>query len=418
MKRSFFILIALCAALCACAVAENSENPAADRAREIERFLTGVYSAAEVPAIYADELSGDYDMIARADEEGRSYVLAIRKAEAPPLPEGVFQDETSEGGWGEPLITLSWRLGVRDEDREMSDVLYSFENLTGAMIQAFDDYKTILILPNTNKRPATIPQAEDILEVMTEEGRERIEYRLEHGFVVPDKTQWKISVDIHNKDTYLAGVTYVPTAFYLNLTGDMESLPQRIEKAKVPKKSVKVKSLFENGVRLSKGYECYYLMSNKKGAAGYFRFSPDKGSPTWHYNLTAYNEIMEAVRASAGVVPEILSVGNLASATLEWPSGGLGLNDGAPPQSQTITDAKSLNQLKKLFKSVKYTGASKCPFSAFLTLTRKNGKNTTMALATDSCNMACMDGLCFEYGTSQKKLLALFSQIDTKRHDE
>ncbi|MDO4546884.1 MAG: hypothetical protein Q4D04_02165, partial [Clostridia bacterium] len=203
---------------------------------------------------------------------------------------------------------------------------------------------------------------------MTANGRARIQYRMERGFVAWDNSRWQISVQVHNRDTYLAGVTYVPTAFYLNLPEDMKNLPKRIEKAKASKKSVKEKGLFEAGAGLSIKSEAYTLYTNKNGVKGYFERTTSKGKETWHYDVRAWSRIMEIAQDHANVKPEILSIGNLESATLEWPSGDLGLYDGTQPQSQTIADAKSLNKLKKMFGNVKYGSGSGCPFSAYLTL--------------------------------------------------
>ncbi|MDO4546885.1 MAG: hypothetical protein Q4D04_02170 [Clostridia bacterium] len=139
-------------------VFESPQNPALNFAMEIEQYLQGSYSTVEVAALYNVELAEDYHLIERSDEAGRSYILACRKASAPPLPEGVIAEEKTSGGWGEPLNTLAWRLGVSNEDGNISGgALYTFTELTDALIES--SYCPILQnAPSPSLKPKIYPR--------------------------------------------------------------------------------------------------------------------------------------------------------------------------------------------------------------------------------------------------------------------
>ncbi len=78
-------------------------------------------------------------------------------------------------------------------------------------------------------------------------------------------------------------------------------------------------------------------------------------------------------------------------------------------KNQTITDSTALSALEKLLTDVtEYRGGTACPFGAFLTLTMQNDA-ITLAVATDSCCVYMVNGVCFSYvGNDNSELFQLF----------
>jgi hypothetical protein len=67
-------------------------------------------------------------------------------------------------------------------------------------------------------------------------------------------------------------------------------------------------------------------------------------------------------------------------------------------EDHTVTDPETLDLLENLLTSAtRLQVVTKCPFAALLTLQLDGGEPVRIALATDSCRVYMVDGVCFEY---------------------
>ncbi len=79
-------------------------------------------------------------------------------------------------------------------------------------------------------------------------------------------------------------------------------------------------------------------------------------------------------------------------------------------EDHTVTDPDTLDQLEELLASAtRLQVVTKCPFEALLTLQPDGGEPVRIALATDSCRVYMVDGVCFEYACKDNgELFGLF----------
>lgn len=81
-------------------------------------------------------------------------------------------------------------------------------------------------------------------------------------------------------------------------------------------------------------------------------------------------------------------------------------------QSISLTEPEKLQQLESLLSgSTKLLMGAGCPFGAELALTLADGKDCTIALATDSCGTWRSQGVYFEFGSVSKPLFDLFGIV-------
>jgi len=79
---------------------------------------------------------------------------------------------------------------------------------------------------------------------------------------------------------------------------------------------------------------------------------------------------------------------------------------------QEVTDRKSLRKLEKLLSSGKHIRGSGCPMGkAILTLRRTGKKDICVTVATDSCAVFRLNGVCYDYGSIENadKLRKIFN---------
>lgn len=98
-----------------------------------------------------------------------------------------------------------------------------------------------------------------------------------------------------------------------------------------------------------------------------------------------------------------------------------------PEQTQQITDPARLAQLEALFTAAKGMSGSGCPFTGELVLTRGDGEQITLHLATDSCDsMVLGTSVSYDYGpgespdgegsvNKQQEMISIFDQIKWAR---
>ncbi|MBE5925045.1 MAG: hypothetical protein E7271_11420 [Lachnospiraceae bacterium] len=98
----------------------------------------------------------------------------------------------------------------------------------------------------------------------------------------------------------------------------------------------------------------------------------------------------------------------------------LGLTDGQTYHLRCDNPLIISQILGAIYSGVEEKGQSSCPFDAMMYLSMKDGRGAYIQLATDSCSMYMMDGVCYSYSEESNenfwKLIKEFDMVNEETH--
>ena len=379
-------LAALCALvmLCGCAAAEDS---AREYAAWIEEMLPdAAFEDVQIPDFCAQALGADYALIARSDARYGSYVACVRRSDVPALPETATVE--SGGAFSEKGYTRRWTL--KDGER----VLYDFVLADGVELTAFDGGARLIV---TFGEGSTLPfEASDsrILEAASPEGRARMAYRRDHGFVEEDKSRPQLALMVHDVESWRAGATDQPTTFYLDV-----DVPQDLTRSRtLTGAEAERYGRVPIGAYLCEGESRRELAVSGAGVKGVIQYDPLRIAEAG----PGYDALLNRAEAALGYRPgEMDFLGKRSvRATFEWQAGSARTEDGIAhwaAGSKALEDAEGLRRLDALLNGADFTlGSVNCPSPAFLTLEYDDGSEASLAVAINSFSLFFYRGVCFE----------------------
>jgi len=385
--HKYLILLLVFACLCTIAHAETAREYAA----WLEEVLPdAAFTDAEIPIFVTEYLGADYDFIARSDAKYGSYIAGVRKSSAPELPEDTF---ITSGG---TFYTQVFR--VLDESGK---VYYNFILGDGVNISAYDGLKH-LVIHIDESQPEYIPFARHGSIIFTAANptlRAQMVYAREHGFDAEDKSRPQLCMYVHNIDTWRAGATDQPYAFYLNLDVPEDLMGETfLEEAELIQFTRIPIGLYvrEDGDYLNER-ELVVSQSGMKAV--------ETNNPHRLYEAgPGYDALVNLAAEVLGYRPGDMGFLGKKSirATLEWQD-----------NSVCIEDAEKLRQLDEMFSKADFSvGSVNCPSPCFLTMEYADGSSASMAVAINSFDLFFHNGLYFTAGNGE--LLDLF---DLKEED-
>ena len=386
MKKSL-ILMLVCILICSVVRAETAREYAA----WLEEVLPdAAFTDTEVPDFVTQHLGADYDFIARSDAKYGSYIAGVRKDSAPELPEDAY---VSIGG-----TFHSQLFQVLDH---ADNIYYNFILGDRVQISAYDGLEHLIIHLDENQ-PQYIPFAPRgniMFTAADAKLRTQMVYAREHGFSAEDKNRPQLCILVHNIDTWRAGATDQPYAFYLDvdmpedLTGNkfLEE-DELIQFTRIPIGLY----IQEDGDSLN---ECNLVVS-PSGMKAVETNDPHRlyeAGPGYDTLVNLATEVLDYRPGEADFLGK-----ESIRATLEWQDG-----------SVCIEDPGKLDKLDAMFSRADFTvGSVNCPSPCFLIMEYADGSSASMAVAINSFDLFFYNGLYFTAGDGE--LLELFNLEEEK----
>jgi len=376
--KKFLIFVLTFILICATGQAETTREYAA----YLEEVLPdAAFTDIEVPGFVTDHLGKDYDFIARSDAKYGSYIAGVRRDSAPELPEDAY---ASIGGTFHSQV-----FQVLDN---AGNIYYDFILGDRVQISAYDGLEHLIIHLDENQ-PQYIPFAPRgniMFTAADAKLRAQMIYAREHGFSAENKNRPQLCMYLHSIDTWRAGATDQPYAFYLDidmpedLTGEkfLEE-DELIQFTRIPI-GLYVR---EDGDYLN-GRELVVSQSGMKAV--------ETSDPHRLYEAGPDYDILVNLAAEAlGYRPgeaDFLGKDSIR-ATLEWADNSVYIEDPG--------------KLDAMFSKADFTvGSVNCPSPCFLTMEYADGSSASMAVAINSFDLFFYNGLYFTAGAGE--LLDLF----------
>lgn len=378
----------------------------AESAREYAAYLesalkNAAYQDAQAPDFVQENLGADYDIAARTDAHYGSYIACSRKDSAPQLPEGVHQEGYFSGESG--IFRLVDGKGK---------VCYEFVLRPGVDVRQFDDGRHIIITIDENSG-AYNPFSQSgnmIYHAADPERRSRLAYAEKKGFSMEGGN---ILVNIHNKESWHAGATREPIAFYMDFDAPETLFGDRYLE----------KEMFTDYARIPIGI--YY-----QNGEAYCEFVISEGGvygvEDWEEGRLysagpGFQVLLNEIESMLGYRPGNLDfIGKTpVRASFEWQAGETQADKGNGYEicrwnagAVSIDDALALKKLDELIKTADFTiGSVNCPSPAFMTVEYSDGSCASFAVAINSFDLFFRNGVLF---TTDEDILDLFSIRETE----
>lgn len=224
----------------------------------------------------------------------------------------------------------------------------------------------------------------------------RAESVLENGFSAEDKNHPQLCIELHNIDSWRAGVTNQPKAFYLDIEESEALLGEKfleevelISYTRIP-----------IGLYLKKGKSYHALVISEDGIKAVETNDPHRlyeAGPGYDTLVNLATEVLGYRPGEADFLGK-----DSVRATLEWQDG-----------SVCIEDPGKLDKLDAMFSRADFTvGSVNCPSPCFLTMEYADGSSASIAVAINSFDLFFYNGLYFTAGDGE--LLELFNLEEEK----
>lgn len=375
MKRLAVLLI-FCMLLTGCAMAKSETNPAMvnenlnaeitdadetnetssiedeEQKREIIEFLEQFENELSFDDMddsdmeaYVGTLAESYDFMGRETEDGIGYILGFKKVESSLL------DSLSIYEIDDYIEADIW-----SEQEEKYKTVYEFKNISVLARGNYHDggVNEILYL-----------QPKDM--GMPEELEDAFRYRYCYGI-----REYEYVEDVLSR-----GVRFTPPDTEAYLAVDRyENGIQMWEYVTVSEEEEK--EILESDEVIEPELYGYYGLEFFVSQKTYEEMEIEKGEITLPALKIAESRCRFKVR-------ELSEIHDIIEAGLElyaWDEE----NEEMRMITETITDPDKIKELEGILTSPKESGEGKCPYTGILTLTRQDGEEITISLATDSCD--------------------------------
>lgn len=314
----------------------------------LEKFtpeLTFTPMEAEDAKAYGELLVENYDLAGRMTEEGFGYVIAIPKEGALPYGDWSFF------GIDDYIAAERW-----NSQTGSYESVGTFPNIT-AVYQG-EGNRILYLQPKDYVMPDELQQAFYYQYCSGAEGIRHLQDMSERGvrFSPPDNGAY-LSVE-----RYEHGVCYVE---YIPLT-------QEEEREIIESEEVISPVLYGNyGIQFYVSEDTYENEEVQEGRITAPALSIAK--ERCRFEIVNPSEIYDIAKAELKMKLREYDK-NTGSMAREW------------EESETLSSPEDLKELESILSSSEPVFEGKCPYSAILTLTRKDGKEIVLQLASDSCD--------------------------------
>jgi len=387
-------------------IAVFAANACAESAKEYAQWLeealpNAAYQDAQIPEFILQNLSADYDIVARMDAHYGSYIACARKDSAPKLPDDIICESYGSFETGKYRIA-----------DEKGNIYYDFVLKNGVSMQAYDGAQHIIVTIDENPGAYNPYSANGnmIYHAADPMRRSRLAFAEKKGFSMEGGN---VSVYIHSRESWQAGATKEPTSFYLNTASPENLFGERYLEREVYQSYDRIPI----GVYYHNGDTFYEFVVSEGGVYGL-----EGGEPRRLYSAgPGYQAILDEIEAKLGYHPADFGyIGKTpVRASFEWQAGEMSVESSSGKKITewdagvvSIDDAAKLEKLSALIKSADFTiGSVNCPSPAFMTVEYADGSNVSFAVAVNSFNLFFRNGVMF---TTQEDIIDLFGIRETE----
>lgn len=375
------------------ALAEEG-NSAREYAQWLESALPGAaFEDAELTAPCVEALSAAYDFVGRTDAVYGSYLCGVRRMSAD--AKWRVETEFSPDGIEETLLDENGEERFRFSVDDLSQVCFT------------EDCRAMVILMENSNG--------EVFRAMDAQGRAQLAWRAEKGFDAEDRSRPHLVVEVHNLDSWTAGVTNQPTGFCLNIGEPKDLLGEKsMPRAEAAEKF----TIIPIGVYLRQPDGSYWeLVLSADGQKGVL--TEDR----LYLAGSDFDLLLDRAEAVLGYRPGDMDFTEKQSvrAVCRWQAGSVRVDDGGVEQQQSwdagelvLTDAEKLRALDAMLAGADFTvGSVNCPSPFFLTLEYADGSSASLAVAVNSFDLFFYRGECFEIADAE----AFMSLFDLKNSE-
>lgn len=304
---------------------------------------------------YGSAIKDSYDFIGRVAEDGYGYVLGFKKGEKDP-----FAD-----------YSYCWKDGEFTVERVNEETFEETTMFTLPDIENFsigEDNAILYIQPKDMEEPGNISLAFSHKYGSGESGRMYLEGAVEHGirFTPPDSGAYLEVYRYENGNRRWE---------YISLTEEEEKLLRISDALILPE------WYGHMGLKFIVSEETY----------------DETGEETWAITDEALNIAEERCNFVAMDISEIRDIKEAKLEMNVWDD-----VDGEKKIEILVTEEEILKELEEIFSGAEVFHEGNCPYTGILTLTRKDGKELVLQLATDSCD-GFVYGSCGFYSVGKEK---------------
>lgn len=415
---------------------EPGQEVAADRHRIdaymnlVENYMEGSFRdmGAEETKELSEFLQGHYDVVGRTDGENMSYYIAVRREDAP-----VY--ENLDG------LDISWVSGA-DTENENLRIGYYDENGESALLYQVSGYNLAeLLLPEEplsgfcflKDGSGGDGQTDAFHMAFSDSGRKQLQFIKNHPQLALRKGE-EPGIEFYYHDRETMQYCSEPWRYFIPLTEkEQEEFEKLVSGAAVENTAVTNgdarKYLKKNGIYTTGAYlylpdAVYQLFGNQEQSGVFLRmpgteaYVSMKDPASIIHSEELWKQItgrlQDSVEMDYGDFDKNWFDVPLASASIQFPErivdGEYGYN--IDLRCQTVEDEEKLAKLSRLmdraFDQGEIYGFSACPYDAELLVTREDGEEGRICIASDSCDSMAWEGrMSFEYG-SQDELAEIF----------
>lgn len=292
---------------------------------------------------YGEPLKDFYEFRGRKTEDGFGYVLAVLKAEKDPLENSVIY------GMDDYIVSDIW-----NEESQSYEEHFTFREISS--LSRGGKNHILYLQPTDYVMPEELQCAFEFGYCQGEEGALHLRDLMERGvrFTPPDS------------GAYLSVERYVDSGYYLEYIPLSEEEEREILESNEPVDPV----LYGNsGIQFFVSQDTYENQDIQDGAVTVpaLEIAKERGK----FQVVELSEIHDITKAEMKMREYDENTG---MQLMEW------------AETETITDPKVLKTLETILSSSAPFYEGKCPYTGILTLTRKDGGQVKLYLATDSCD--------------------------------
>lgn len=293
----------------------------------------------QAAAAYGEELEEYYEFAGRVTEDGYGYVLAFRKGEEDPF-------EGNDQYWKDQDFVVV----KQDEETSEETIIFSLSGIDN--IYQGQDNRILYLHPKDMEEPEELQNAFIHKYCNGEEGTAYLQDVIERGvrFSAPDSGAYLVVYRYENGRQRLE---------YVCLTEEEEQ------------------KILGSDALISPEWYGYYGLQFFVSQETFEETDMEQGPITDE----ALKIAEERCRYAAMDISEIRDITGA-----DFKMKVFDENDGLKEIVIEVTEEETLKELETILSSAGKAGEGKCPYTGILTLTREDGKEMVLSLATDSCD--------------------------------
>lgn len=298
---------------------------------------------------YGEPLKDFYEFRGRKTEDGFGYVLAILKTEQDPLENSIVY------GKDDFIAADVWNEGSQSYEDH-----YTFREINS--LSRGDGNRILYLQPTNYVMPEELQWAFEYGYCRGEEGVRHLQDVVSRGvrFTPPDN------------GAYLSVECYEEGAHYVEYYLEYIPLTEKEEKEILESDEIVDPVSYGNfGIQFFVSQDTYEKEDVQEGTITVpaMKIAAERGK----FQVVELSEIHDITEAELKMKVQEYDK-NTGLQSREW------------EETETLTDPRDLKTLEEILSGSKPHYEGKCPYTGVLTLTRKDGGQVTLYLATDSCD--------------------------------